>query len=131
MFYEKLLNDYFYNQNYDEETAKRYAYIAIRNIIGASIFMFCIVISVIFKCILNLHTDIKGNRPVAYVFMATFIFAYLSFTKKFLKPMFATIELKKDKPVRNYFFLICIILFSLFCGGMFVIARLLNFYLCR
>lgn len=131
LFYDKLFNDYFYNQNYDEETAKKYSYIAVRNVIGGSVFMFFVVFFIVVTCVFKINVDIKTNRPLAYLIMAILTFSYIKFTKKKLKPMFRTIKLKKEKPTKNYFFLFSVCLFSLFCGGMFVIARLLNFYLCK
>lgn len=131
LFYEKLLNSYYYNQNYDEETSKRYAYAAVRNIIGATIFMFSLVIFSVFSCVFNVNSNLKGNRLIAYSFMAILVIWYLYFSKKSLKPIFDGIELKKEKPQKDHFFLITVILFSLFIGGMFVIARLLSFYVCQ
>lgn len=128
LFYEMFLNTYYYNQKNDEETSKRYAYIAVRNIIGVIIFMFALVFLVVITCVLNIHTNIRGNRLIAYFVMGVFLFSYLSFSKKKLKPMFDGIELGNVKPSKN-FFLITVVLFGLFTGLMFAVARLLNYYL--
>lgn len=128
LFYEMLLNTYYYNQKNDEETSKRYAYVAVRNIIGVIIFMFALVFFVVITCVLNIHTNLRGNRFIAYFFMGVLMFTYLSFSKKKLKPMFNGIELGNVKPSK-YFFIITVSLFGLFAGLMFAVARLLNYYL--
>lgn len=128
MFYEMFLNTYYYNQKNDEETSKRYAYVAVRNIIGVILFMFALVFFVVVTCVLNIHTNLRGNRLIAYSVMGVLVFSYLSFSKKKLKPMFDTIELGNVKPSK-YFFLITLVLFGLFAGLMFAVARLLNYYL--
>lgn len=130
LFYQKLLNTYYYNQNHDEETSKRYAYVAIRNIIGVAIFMFSMVIFVVVTCAFNINVNLKGNRLTAYLFMAILIIWYIYFSKKTLKPLFDGIELKKEKPPKDNFFLIAVVLFALFAGSMFVFARLIGIYLC-
>lgn len=130
LFYEKLLNSYYYNLDYDEETSKRYAYVAVRNVIGVVIFTFSLVIFVIATCVLNVNVNLKGNRLTGYLFMVILIIWYLSFSKKNLKPMFDGIELKNEKPPKDHFFLLSVVLFGLFAGGMFVIARVLTVYLC-
>lgn len=129
-FYERLLNSYYYNQNYDEETSKRYAYVAIRNIIGVIFFMSSLVLFVILRCVLEVNVSLKENRPIAYLLMVILIISYLYFSKKNIKPMFNDIDLKNEKPPKDYFFLILVVSLGLFGGGMFVIARLLSIYLC-
>ena len=129
LFYEKLLSTYCYSINYDEEKSRRYAYYAIRNIIGILLFMFSLVIFVLITCIYNINIDLKGNRPAGYLFLFVVGYCYLSLTKKYLKPMFDSIELKKEK-ASKFFFISLLIIIGVFGGLMFVIARLLNIFLC-
>lgn len=128
LFYEMFLNTYYYNQKNDEETSKRYAYVAVRNIIGVIIFMLSLVFFVVITSTLNIHTNIRANRLIAYFVMGSLVFSYLSFSKKKLKPMFDGIELGNIKPPK-YFFLVTVSSFGLFAGLMFAVARLLNYYL--
>lgn len=130
LFYEKLLNSYYYNQDHDEETSKRYAYVAVRNVVGVVIFMSSVVIFAIVKCVFNINIDLKENRLTGYIFMAILVMWYLSFSKKNLKPMFDGIELKKERPPKDHFFLVSVVLFGLFSGGMYALGRLLTIYLC-
>lgn len=130
LFYEKLLNNYYYHLNYDEETSKRYAYVAIRNVIGLVVFMFSLVIFVVITCAFNININIKGNRLSAYIVMGILIVWFIYFSKKNLKPLFDGIELKSEITPKDNFFMILLFLVGLFAGGMFVIARLTNIYLC-
>lgn len=130
LFYEKLLNNYYYHLNYDQETSKRYAYAAIRNILGITIFMFSMLFFVIITCLFNINVNIKGNRLSAYLIMAILLVWFIYFCKKTLKPLFDGIELKSEKTPKDNFFTILLLSVGLFAGGMFVIARLAAIYLC-
>lgn len=130
LFYEKLLNNYFYHQNYDEETSKKYAYVAIRNIMGVIVFMFSMIILVVITCAFSININFKGNRLSGYLIMAILIVWFIYFCKRTLKPLFNGIELKAEKPPKDNFFLILLFSVGLFAGGMFVIARLTAIYLC-
>lgn len=129
LFYKKLLNIYYYNHNNDEEKSKKLAYVAIRNILGVVIIMSCLVFFVVISCVYNININLKENKVLIYFIFSIFI--YLLIAKKFLKPIFDGIELKRERPPKDHFFLISVVLFGLFIGLMFVIARLLNFYLCK
>lgn len=128
-FYQKLLSTYFYSIKYDEEKSRRYAYYAIRNLIGVLIFMFSLVIFVVITCTYNINIDLKGNRLAGYFFMIVVGFSYISLTKKYLSPIFNGIELKKEK-ASNFFFIGLLIIVGLFGGAVYAIPRILNFYLC-
>lgn len=128
LFYEELLNNYYHHQNYDEETSKRYAYTAIRNIIGIAIFMFSIVIFVIITSVFSVNINIKGNRLSAYLTMAILIVWFIYFCKKTLKPLFHGIEIKSEKNPKNNFFIILLFLVGIFTAVMFVIARIIVIY---
>lgn len=124
-----FLHSYYHNQSRDEETSREYAYVAIRNILGAIIFMSSVVILTVTTCIFELKIHLlKGPR--FFVITGLSLYIYLLLTKKFFKPLFNNIELKKEKPPKNYFFVIAVISTGLFCGGMYVLGILLTIYLC-
>lgn len=128
-YYKMLFNTYYYNINYDEEKSKRYAYYAIRNIIGVIIFMLYVITFVIITCIYNINIDLKANRPLGYLFMIVIGFSYFSISKKYLKPLFDDVKLEKEKASKK-FYIISIIGAGLFGGALYTIPRLLNIYLC-
>ncbi|WP_205423322.1 hypothetical protein, partial [Flavobacterium sp. CLA17] len=108
---------------------KRYAYSAVRNFIGAVIYMSSVVIFSVITCIFKLKIEFL-NRPVLYVISGVFIYYYLLLAKKFLKPIFDNLELKEEKPPKDHFFVITLILAGLYGGGMYVLGRVLTIYLC-
>ena len=128
-FYQILLSTYFYSIKYDEEKSRRYAYYAIRNLIEVLIFMFSLVIFVVITCLYNITIDLKGNRLAGYFFMIVVGFSYISLTKKYLRPIFNGIELKKEK-ASKFFFIGLLIIVGLFGAAVYAIPRILNIYLC-
>lgn len=129
LFYSMFLNTYFYSQNKDEETSKKDAYTAIRNILGTVIFMSSIVVFAVIICAFQLKTSFL-NRPVLYLVIGGCLYSYVLFTKKFLKPLFDNVELRKEAPPKNYYFLITIVSVGLYGGAMYFLGRLLTIYLC-
>lgn len=124
-----FLNTYYYHQGNDEETSRDYAYSAVRNILGLVIYMSFIVLLSIITCVFELKISFL-NRPTFLVITSLFLLGYLLLTKKKLKPLFSNVNLKKERPEKNNFFVITLILTGLFSGGMYVLGRLLTFYLC-
>ncbi|MFH7017576.1 hypothetical protein [Flavobacterium sp. FlaQc-47] len=129
LFYEMLLNTYYYNQNKDEETSKEYAYSAVRNLIGLVVFMPSMVILAIVTCLFKFEISLLAG-PMFFVITGVFLYMYILLTKKFFKPLFNNVELKKEKPPKNYFFVVTLALAGLFGGGMYVLGRVLTIYLC-
>ncbi|GIQ60553.1 hypothetical protein ACHRVW_09035 [Flavobacterium collinsii] len=130
LLYEKLLNTYYFNQNEDEETSRDYAYSTVRNMFGAIIYMLSIVILSLVTCVFKLKISLLDG-PMFFITIGVFLYIYLLLTKKFLKPLFNKTELKKEKTPKEYFFAITVISTGLFCGGMYVLGRLLTIYLCE
>lgn len=132
LFYGMILNTYYYNYNKDEQTSRQLAFAITRNAIGVVLFMLLLVIYVVIKCICNLNIDLKGNRPLLYLFMTILLFSYLSLAKKTLKPMFDNVQLKKEKTSKNYhyYYIFSGVLLSVFGAGMYAVGRLLTIYLC-
>lgn len=129
LFYSMFLNTYYYNQNKDEKTSKKYAYTAVRNILGAVIFLTSIVIFVVTICVFQFKTDFL-NRPVLYLIVGICLYSYVLFTNKFLKPIFDSVEIRKEEPPKNYYFAITIVSLALYGGAMYTLGRLLTTYLC-
>ena len=127
LFYETLLNNYFYYQNKDEETSKKFAYYSVRNIIGIVLFMFLLIFFVNILAVFKINLHLKHYRPLLYLLMAGVIIGYILLTKKYLKPIFDGIELQKEKPLKNNYSLY-VVGIALFGGGMFVAARLITIY---
>jgi FtsH-binding integral membrane protein len=129
LFYSMFLNTYYYSQNKDEETSRRDAYAAIRNLIGLAFFLSSVVILAVIICVFKLKMKFLDG-PGFFLIVGVCLYYYLFLTKKFLKPIFDNVELKKEKPPKNYYYVFTIVLVGLFSGGMYVLGRLLTIYLC-
>lgn len=127
LYYELVLNSLYHKYYKDEEKSKRLAFGVVRNGIAVILFMFSIALFVVVACVFQLNTKFL-NRPFLFLIFGTCIYCYYLISKRFLKPLFDNIELKKEKPSNNYYE-ISVVLFSLFGGGMYALSRLLTFYL--
>lgn len=132
LFYSMILNTYYYNYNKDEETSRQLAFTITRNAIGVVLFMLLLVLYIVIKCVFHLNMNLKGNRPLLYLFMVILLFSYLSLAKKSLKPIFDDVQLKNEKTSKkyHYYYIISGVILSLFGAGMYAVARLLTIYLC-
>jgi hypothetical protein len=129
LYYEVVFNSLYYKYyKEDEEKSKRLAFGVVRNGMGVMIFLIFVVCFVVFACVFKLNTSFL-NRPLLYLIFGVCGYYYYLITEKFLKPLFDNAGLKKEKP-SNYYYEISVVLFSLFGGGMYVLGRLLTFYLC-
>lgn len=130
LYYEVVFNSLYYKYyKEDEEKSKKLAYGVVRNSIGVMIFLVSIVLFVVITCVFKLNTNFL-SRSLLYLISGVFIYFYYLMTEKFFKPLFDNVELKKEKP-SNYNYEISVVLFSLLGGGMYLLGRLLTFYLCR
>lgn len=129
LYYEVVFNTLYYKYYKDEEKSRKLAFGVVRNAIGVIIFMLSIVLFVVIMCVFKLNASFL-SRPLIYLISGVCLYYYYYLiTKKFLKPVFNNVELRKEKP-SNYYYEISVVLLCLFGGAMYVLGRLLTIYLC-
>jgi len=131
--YTKFSLVYELSQGKDFEQAKHLAYVAIRNSLGVLIFFSILFIhSSIDLFLFDISFD-RSNTPILLIYLgfAIFVIGYLFLAKKYLKPrlkLIPQIYFKENLKDFKRFYVIFIILLSLFGGFSFVGMRLLYIY---
>ena len=131
--YTKFSLVYELSQGKDLEHAKHLAYVAIRNSLGVLIFFSILFIhSSIDLFLFDISFD-RSNTPILLIYLgfAIFVIGYLFLAKKYLKPrlkLIPQIYFKENLKDFKRFYVIFIILLSLFGGFSFVGMRLLYIY---
>lgn len=122
--YKVCFSTYFYNQNMDSKKASDIGFAAVRNFVGVIFFMLFIVVSVVFKIIFEYKVRMADNRLLLYPIFLFIILTYINLSKKYMKPMFANIQLDDKFKGNNWPYISIIVFLGLYGGGMFVVARL-------
>lgn len=124
--YKVCFSTYFYNQKMDIEKASETGFVAVRNFAGAIFFMAFILFTIVFENIFNIKFGMLGKRYFVYPLFLIVILAYMRYSKKYMKPIFKDLQLDEKYKDNNWPYIFLIVFLGLYCGGMFVLARLVG-----